>query len=92
MPASSAEHVPGRYCILPMGRKGLSSLVDSLTAAHLQADTLLCMSSSAGQGSSELVIHRDVPEKVRHGLAVMDSSNRLRKNQADVHSLYLGTL
>lgn len=57
-----------------------------------RTDALLCVLSSAGRGSSELVIHRDVPEKVRHGLAVVDSSNCLRKNQADVHSLYLGTL
>lgn len=80
MPASSAERIPNRHCILPMGEEGL------------QADTLLCVLSSTGQGSSELVIHRDVPEKVRHGLAIVDSSNCLRKNQADVHSLYLGTL
>lgn len=50
------------------------------------------MSASAGQGSSKLVIHCDVPEEVSHGLAIMDSPNCLRKNQADIHSLYLGTL
>lgn len=76
------------------GKKGASSLVerDSLTAAHLQADTPLCPSASAGQGGSELVIHCDVPEEVSHGFTIVDSPNRLRKNQADVHSLYLGTL
>lgn len=65
---------------------------DSLMAAHLQADLLLCISSSAGQGNSKLVIHRDVPEEVRHGLAIVDPPNCLGKNQADVHRLYLGTL
>lgn len=40
----------------------------------------------------ELVIHSDVSEKVRHGLSVVDSPNRFRKNQTDIHGLYLGTL
>lgn len=63
---------------------------DFLTTAHFQADTL--MWRVQGQGSSKLVIHCDVPEEVSHGLAIVDSPNCLRKNQADVHSLYLGTL
>lgn len=93
MPAYSAEHIPDRYCTLNMGREGSQQPGrDSLTAAHLQADTPLCLSASAGQGSSELVIHCDVPEEVSHRLSIVDSPNRLRKNQADVHSLYLGTL
>lgn len=45
-----------------------------------------------GQANQELVIHGDVSEKVSHGLAVVDSPNCFRKNQADIHSLYLGTL
>lgn len=40
----------------------------------------------------ELVVHCDVPEEVRHGLPVVDSPDCFRKNQTDVHSLYLGTL
>lgn len=40
----------------------------------------------------KLVVHCDVSEKVRHGLPVVDSPNRFRKNQTDVHSLNLGTL
>lgn len=40
----------------------------------------------------KLVVHRDVPEEVRHGLPVVDSPDCFRKNQTDVHSLYLGTL
>jgi hypothetical protein len=45
-----------------------------------------------GQGNHELVIHRDVSEKVSHGLSIVDSPNCFRKNQTDIHSLYLGTL
>lgn len=62
---------------------------DLLTAAYFQADTLL---QTQNQGSSMLVVDCDVPEEVSHGLAIMDSPNCLRKNQADVHGLYLGAL
>lgn len=53
------------------------------------------MFPSGGPGSRpswKLVIHSDVSEKVGHGLSVVDSPNGFRKNQTDIHSLYLGTL
>lgn len=41
---------------------------------------------------SGLVINSDVAKEIGHGLAVVDSSDGFRKNQTDIHSLYLGAL
>ena len=41
---------------------------------------------------SPLVIHGDVAEQVGHGLSVVDSSDGLGQDHADVHRLDLGTL
>ena len=39
-----------------------------------------------------LVINSDVAKEIGHGLAIVDSSDGLRENQTDIHSLYLGAL
>lgn len=39
-----------------------------------------------------LVINCDVAKEIGHGFAVVDSSDGFRKNQTDIHSLYLGAL
>lgn len=62
---------------------------------HIIDGTALHTPSLGARGPrqpQELVVHCDVPEEVRHGLPVVDSPDCFRKNQTDVHSLYLGTL
>lgn len=39
-----------------------------------------------------LVVDSDVAKEIRHGLAVVDSSDGFRENQTDIHSLYLRAL
>lgn len=43
MPASSAEHIPRRYGLLPVGRKGLSSLVETPELQHTCRLTRRCV-------------------------------------------------
>lgn len=39
-----------------------------------------------------LIIHSNIAEEVSHRLPIVDSADSFRQDQADIHSLYLGTL
>lgn len=62
------------------------------TLAHIHSFPFSLRKLMAEWEKINLIIHGNIAEEVSHRLPIVDATDSFRKDQADIHSLYLGTL